>query len=116
MNTKLEIAQNWLPRYTGTQIDEFGDYLLITNFNNYVTKFAEKFNCNVQGEGKPMQTATNNDTPITAGPNAPTTAICPACGGAVVLRKRKRMDGETTYFYRHKQGQGEDCPHRYRPT
>ena len=60
MNTKLEIAKNWLPRYTGTQIDEFGDYLLITNFNNYVTKFAEQFNCNIQGEGRPMQTATNS--------------------------------------------------------
>lgn len=60
MHTKLEIAKNWLPRYTGTQIDEFGDYLLITNFYNYVTKFAESFNCNVQGEGRPMQTATNS--------------------------------------------------------
>ncbi|MBU0473411.1 MAG: AMP nucleosidase [Bacteroidetes bacterium] len=60
MNTKLDIAKNWLPRYTGTKIDEFGDYLLITNFNNYVTKFAETFNCKVQGEGRPMQTATNS--------------------------------------------------------
>jgi AMP nucleosidase len=60
MHTKLEIAKNWLPRYTGTQIDEFGDYLLITNFNNYVTKFAEQFNCDIQGEGRPMQTATNS--------------------------------------------------------
>ncbi len=60
MNTKLDIAKNWLPRYTGTQIDEFGDYLLITNFNNYVTKFAEIFNCDVKGEGRPMQTATNS--------------------------------------------------------
>ena len=60
MNTKLEIAKNWLPRYTGTQIDDFGDYLLITNFHNYVTKFAERFNCNLQGEGGPMQTATNS--------------------------------------------------------
>ncbi len=60
MNTKLEIAKNWLPRYTGTQIDDFGDYLLITNFHNYVTKFAEIFNCNIQGEGRPMQTATNS--------------------------------------------------------
>ncbi len=60
MKTKLEIAKNWLPRYTGTQIDEFGDYILVTNFNNYVTKFAERFNCNVQGEGRPMQTATNS--------------------------------------------------------
>ncbi len=60
MKTKLEIAQNWLPRYTGTNIDDFGDYLLLTNFQNYVTKFAEKFNCDVQGIGKPMQSATNS--------------------------------------------------------
>lgn len=60
MRTKLEIAQNWLPRYTGTNIDDFGDYLLLTNFQNYVTKFAEKFNCDIQGVGKPMQSATNS--------------------------------------------------------
>jgi AMP nucleosidase len=60
MKTKLEIAKNWLPRYTGTPIDEFGDYLLLTNFNNYVTKFAELFKCNVNGIGKPMQSATNS--------------------------------------------------------
>jgi AMP nucleosidase len=60
MKTKLEIAQNWLPRYTGTKIDEFGDYLLLTNFNNYVTKFADQFNCNVNGIGRPMQVSTNS--------------------------------------------------------
>ena len=60
MKTKLEIAQNWLPRYTGTKIDEFGDYLLLTNFNNYVTKFADQFNCNVNGMGRPMQASTNS--------------------------------------------------------
>ncbi|MBL1213340.1 MAG: AMP nucleosidase [Ignavibacteriae bacterium] len=60
MKTKLEIAKNWLPRYTGTPIDEFGDYLLLTNFNNYVTKFSDKFSCNVNGIGKPMQSATNS--------------------------------------------------------
>jgi AMP nucleosidase len=60
MKTKLEIAKNWLPRYTGTNIDDFGDYLLLTNFQNYVTKFADKFNCDVQGIGKPMQSATNS--------------------------------------------------------
>ena len=59
MKTKLQIAKNWLPRYTGTKLDQFGDYLLLTNFNNYVTKFAEMFNCDVQGIGRPMQTATN---------------------------------------------------------
>ncbi len=59
MKTKLEIAKNWLPRYTGTPIDAFGDYILITNFPNYVTTFAERFKCDVQGIGRPMQTATN---------------------------------------------------------
>ncbi len=61
MISKLEIAKNWLPRYSGTQIDEFGDYMLITNFQNYVINFAEKFNCEIKGKDKPMQTATNND-------------------------------------------------------
>ncbi|HEX2867342.1 MAG TPA: AMP nucleosidase [Ignavibacteriales bacterium] len=60
MRTKLEIAKNWLPRYTGTKIDEFGDYLLLTNFHNYVTRFAEQFNCEMRGIGRPMQTATNS--------------------------------------------------------
>jgi len=60
MKTKLEIAKNWLPRYTGTSIDGLGDYLLLTNFQNYVLKFAEKFKCNVQGLGGPMQSATNS--------------------------------------------------------
>jgi len=60
MKTKLEIAKNWLPRYTGTSIDGFGDYLLLTNFQNYVLKFADIFNCDVQGLGGPMQSATND--------------------------------------------------------
>jgi AMP nucleosidase len=60
MKTKLQIAKNWLPRYTGTNIDDFGDYLLITNFHNYVEKFAVRFNCDIKGVGRPMQTATNN--------------------------------------------------------
>lgn len=59
MKTKLDIAKNWLPRYTGTQLDEFGDYMLITNFPNYVTTFAERFKCDVKGIGRPMQTSTN---------------------------------------------------------
>lgn len=60
MRTKLDIAKNWLPRYTGTKIDEFGDYLLLTNFHNYVTRFSEQFNCEMRGIGRPMQTATNS--------------------------------------------------------
>jgi AMP nucleosidase len=61
MKTKLEIAKNWLTRYTGSNIDELGDYMLLTNFSNYVTKFAERFNCNLNGEGRPMQSATNSN-------------------------------------------------------
>lgn len=61
MRSKLDIAKNWLPRYTGTELDDFGDYMLLTNFQNYVAKFAEIFDCEVKGEGKPMQTATNNN-------------------------------------------------------
>lgn len=61
MKTKLEIAKNWLPRYTGTSLDEFGQYMLLTNFDNYVEKFAEMFNCEIKGIGKPMQTATNSN-------------------------------------------------------
>jgi AMP nucleosidase len=60
MKTKLEIAKNWLPRYTGTQINELGDYMLLTNFQNYVEKFANKFNCDIRGIGRPMQTANNS--------------------------------------------------------
>lgn len=61
LKTKLDIAKNWLPRYTGTQIDEFGDYMLLTNFHNYVTSFADQFGCDIKGTGKPMQTATNSN-------------------------------------------------------
>ncbi len=41
-------------------IDEFGDYVLLTNFANYLQKFAEQFDCDIQGEGRPMQAATNS--------------------------------------------------------
>ncbi|MEJ2636609.1 MAG: AMP nucleosidase [Calditrichia bacterium] len=60
MKTKLEIARNWLPRYTGAQIDEFGDYILLTNFNDYMHRFAEQFRCDIRGEGRTMQMATNS--------------------------------------------------------
>jgi|TARA_Y100000389_G_scaffold50402_1_gene46116 AMP nucleosidase len=61
METKLEIAQNWLPRYTGMPLDKFGDYILITNFKDYVLKFAERFSSEVYGEGRAMQASTNSD-------------------------------------------------------
>lgn len=59
MPERLQIARNWLPRYTGMALDEFGDYILLTNFRNYLDAFAGKFGCEVRGEGRPMQAATN---------------------------------------------------------
>jgi AMP nucleosidase len=61
MKTKEEIVRNWLPRYTGTPLEEFGQYILLVNFSNYVEKFALENNCEVRGVGGPMQTATSED-------------------------------------------------------
>lgn len=52
---------------------------------------------------------------VLAGPDSPNAAVCPSCGGVVKKRKRRRLDGKTTYFYRHKRGVGEGCPQRYHP-
>ncbi|HBI81217.1 MAG TPA: AMP nucleosidase, partial [Bacteroidales bacterium] len=32
MKTKEEIVQNWLPRYTGQALEDFGTHILLTNF------------------------------------------------------------------------------------
>ncbi len=61
MLDKLSITKNWLPRYTGMPLDRFGDYILLTNFNNYVHSFAEQFACDVYGEDRTMPAATNGD-------------------------------------------------------
>ena len=58
MKTKEEIVTNWLPRYTGTPLEGFGEYILLVNFINYVEMFAEKFGVQVQGRSRAMQTAT----------------------------------------------------------
>ncbi len=61
MVDRLEIARGWLPRYTGMPLDQFGEYVLLTNFDDYVRRFAERFSCDVYGEGRPMQAASNSD-------------------------------------------------------
>jgi AMP nucleosidase len=58
METKEEIVRNWLPRYTGTELEAFSKYILLTNFDGYVKKFAEWHNVPVLGQGKAMTTAT----------------------------------------------------------
>ncbi|MFN8355662.1 MAG: AMP nucleosidase [Spirosomataceae bacterium] len=64
MKTKKDIVDNWLPRYTGTPLDKFGEYILLTNFINYVEMFAEKFGVDILGKDRPMQTATHNNITI----------------------------------------------------
>jgi AMP nucleosidase len=61
MLTKEAITKNWLPRYTGMPLDMFGDYILVTNFGNYVRRFAEIFNTKIYGEDRAMQASTNAD-------------------------------------------------------
>ena len=64
MKTKEDIVKNWLPRYTGQSLDNFGKYILLTNFSNYVTMFAEWNKVEVTGIGRPMQSATSGDISI----------------------------------------------------
>lgn len=58
MKTKQEIVSNWLPRYTGQALKDFGKYILLCNFSNYVEKFAEMHGVPVVGKDRPMQSAT----------------------------------------------------------
>ena len=58
MKTKKEIVDNWLPRYTGKKLDDFGKYILLTNFQNYVERFAKRFEVAVDGGDKNMPSAT----------------------------------------------------------
>lgn len=75
MKTKEDIVENWLPRYTGQKLDDFGEYILLCNFSNYVTLFAETHNVPIVGINKPMQCATAGGiTIINFGMGSPTAA------------------------------------------
>ena len=60
MKTKAEIVENWLPRYTGESLENFGKYILLCNFHNYIDTFAAFFGVEIIGKNKPMQCATAN--------------------------------------------------------
>jgi AMP nucleosidase len=64
MKTRKDIVENWLPRYTGAPLNSFGDYILLTNFDHYVTLFAEWHNVPIVGHDKPMANATAGDITI----------------------------------------------------
>lgn len=61
MKSKEDIIKNWLPRYTGVAVDDFGKYILLTNFDNYVAKFAEMQGVEVNGMDRSMPSATSGD-------------------------------------------------------
>lgn len=57
LKTKEGIVANWLPRYTGRPLEEFGKYIILTNFSKYIQLFSEWHdNAPILGLDKPMQT------------------------------------------------------------
>ncbi len=102
MHSKDEIVRDWLPRYTGMELEEFGEYILLVNFSQYVELFAEIHN--VEIIEKNMQCASADGITIVnfgmGSPNAATildllTAVMPKaclflgkCGG---LKKKNSV-------------------------
>ncbi|HYH55677.1 MAG TPA: AMP nucleosidase, partial [Anseongella sp.] len=64
MKTKKDIVANWLPRYTGTAVSDFGKYILLVNFQNYVRLFAEWEKVEIKGTDRQMPTATSGNISI----------------------------------------------------
>ena len=60
MKTKKEIVDNWLPRYTGTALGDFGPYVLLTNFGNYLQVFSRLMNAPIVGQDRSMPNATGD--------------------------------------------------------
>jgi AMP nucleosidase len=104
MQSKADIVGNWLPRYTGTPVDELGAHILLTNFQHYVEVYAQRTGVPVRGRDRPMPNATADGISIInfgmGSPNAATvmdllSAIRPKavlflgkCGG---LKKKNQL-------------------------
>jgi AMP nucleosidase len=73
---KAGIVRDWLPRYTGMPLDQFGQYILLVNFGGYVKMFAEQHQVNIYGLERPMQAATfENITIINFGIGSPNAGL-----------------------------------------
>lgn len=91
MKTKEEIVKNWLPRYTGEQLENFGKFILLTNFSNYVKMFAETHGVEIVGVDRPMQCATAEGiTIINFGMGSP--------GAATVMDLLSAIEPEAVLF------------------
>src|SRR5476651_2886935 len=65
LKNKESIVANWLPRYTGRPLTDFGKYIILTNFSKYLTMFSEwNDNAPIMGLDKPMQSVTANGITI----------------------------------------------------
>jgi AMP nucleosidase len=58
MKTKEDIVKDWLPRYTGDKLENFGKHILLTNFQNYLELFAEWHGVEIADPHAQMPTAT----------------------------------------------------------
>ena len=84
MQEKQEIVRDWLPRYTGTPLEEFGEHILLTNFGDYVNRFAEWYGAEVRGADRAMPNATADGiTMIDFGMGSPNAATVMDLLGAV---------------------------------
>jgi len=106
LRDKAAIVHDWLPRYTGTPLEEFGDHILLTNFGDYVERFADWYGTEVRGLDRSMPNATADGITMVdfgmGSPNAATimdllSAVSPKavlflgkCGGV----KRKSQLGD----------------------
>ncbi len=81
---KEDIIANWLPRYTGLALEDFGKYILLTNFDNYVDLFAEMQGAEVRGLDKAMPSVTADGiTMINFGMGSPNAATMMDLLGAI---------------------------------
>ncbi|MCS6991654.1 MAG: AMP nucleosidase [Chitinophagales bacterium] len=104
MVTKKEIVTDWFPRYTGLELNEVGQYVLLVNFSYYVELFARWHNTDIKGRDRNMISASAEGITIInfgmGSPNAATiidllSAVSPKavlflgkCGG---LKKKNRI-------------------------
>src|SRR3546814_1243718 len=58
MKEKEQIVENWLPRYTGVPLEQFGEHILLTNFGGYLDHFARLAGAQIVGADRPMPSAT----------------------------------------------------------
>lgn len=84
MISKKQIVTDWLPRYTGIALKDFGQYILLVNFDDYLRLFADWYDVPIYGLGKPMPNVTADGiTLINFGMGSPNAATVMDLLGAI---------------------------------